>query len=455
MSMGERMSNMFSKEGLTSMGQSAMEAKNMIPMAVSMGQQNQWDLEDMNNQLGLDAEANAKEEYDRAQRNLQGAYAGAQPGIRRGRSPYRNQMSRNTPGMSRYAEGGLVQGYGMGGRVSPYDDDWPSYGRGRSYGGYKPGEGYGSTYGGIDPVEVQANLRGRHNISSMVPPNYMAGFSPEIDYFQNNPNPETPDDPNFTPNIPRVTYSNTWDQMYRWNPIGNVGDDGMPQGGTSSYFNSILPIPAPQAQPAPTGNAKSGKEQLHATGGQVLGLAAGGIADVEVPQNFQAPNVNPGAVMPGLETPQPQPIGAYQEPMPPMPEDPAEVEMVIQAIKGEVENADAVINDFINKYGIEVFQQLREHVLNPTGGAQTEGLLQGPGGGMDDQIRGSIAGGDQVAVSPGEFIVPADVVSGLGDGDTNAGAQQLDGMMNNVRAARQGGIVAQPQPIDARKYLPA
>ena len=48
--------------------------------------------------------------------------------------------------------------------------------------------------------------------------------------------------------------------------------------------------------------------------------------------------------------------------------------------------------------------------------------------------------GDQqpVAVSPGEFIVPADVVSGLGDGDTDAGADELDAMMNRVRVERTG-----------------
>ena len=39
-------------------------------------------------------------------------------------------------------------------------------------------------------------------------------------------------------------------------------------------------------------------------------------------------------------------------------------------------------------------------------------------------------------MSPGEHIVAADVVSGLGDGNSDAGADVLDEMMENVRAAR-------------------
>jgi hypothetical protein len=73
---------------------------------------------------------------------------------------------------------------------------------------------------------------------------------------------------------------------------------------------------------------------------------------------------------------------------------------------------------------------------------------------MDDQVMGTIGDGQPVAVSPGEYIVPADVVSGLGDGSSDAGAQELDMMAGNVRRARQGGLMTQPGPTDARRLLP-
>jgi len=81
-------------------------------------------------------------------------------------------------------------------------------------------------------------------------------------------------------------------------------------------------------------------------------------------------------------------------------------------------------------------------------------MIRGQGGGMDDQVMGMIGQDQPVAVSPGEYIVPADVVSGLGDGSSDAGAQELDQMMDRVRMAR-GGNTAQPPPTNAKGILPA
>jgi len=83
------------------------------------------------------------------------------------------------------------------------------------------------------------------------------------------------------------------------------------------------------------------------------------------------------------------------------------------------------------------------------------GLLRGPGDGMSDDIMLPITGSrDIAAVSPDEFVVPADVVSGLGNGSTSAGAKQLYGMMDRVRETRTGKT-AQPRAIDAGKMMPA
>jgi hypothetical protein len=82
------------------------------------------------------------------------------------------------------------------------------------------------------------------------------------------------------------------------------------------------------------------------------------------------------------------------------------------------------------------------------------GLTQGPGDGMSDDIMLPITGTpDIAAVSPDEFVVPADVVSGLGNGSTSAGARQLYSMMDKVRDSRTGKT-AQPRAINPARMMP-
>ena len=87
-----------------------------------------------------------------------------------------------------------------------------------------------------------------------------------------------------------------------------------------------------------------------------------------------------------------------------------------------------------------------------------EGFLDGPGDGMSDHIHAAIKHEDgkqqKALLSAGEFVVSADVVSGLGNGDSNAGAKKLYEMMDRVRKARTG-TENQGREIDADKYLPA
>ena len=130
-----------------------------------------------------------------------------------------------------------------------------------------------------------------------------------------------------------------------------------------------------------------------------------------------------------------------------------------QAILGQLspEQSETVINMFVDTYGSEVFAELRTSVLQSVvPNAQTEGKIEGQGGGMDDEVMGMIGNQQQVAVSPDEYIVPADVVSGIGDGSSSSGADQLDEMLDRVRSARTG-TTQQPSPVMARQggMLPA
>jgi len=81
-------------------------------------------------------------------------------------------------------------------------------------------------------------------------------------------------------------------------------------------------------------------------------------------------------------------------------------------------------------------------------------MLKGPGDGMSDSIPGVIANKQPARLADGEFVVPADVVSHLGNGSTDAGAKQLYSMMDKVRKARTGKKKQAPA-VKANRYMPA
>jgi hypothetical protein len=80
-------------------------------------------------------------------------------------------------------------------------------------------------------------------------------------------------------------------------------------------------------------------------------------------------------------------------------------------------------------------------------------LLKGPGDGMSDNIPATIAGKQPARLADGEFVIPADVVSHLGNGSTEAGAKVLHAMMTKVRKERTGNP-KQGKQINPRKFIP-
>ena len=145
----------------------------------------------------------------------------------------------------------------------------------------------------------------------------------------------------------------------------------------------------------------------------------------------------------------------YQEGGMTMMNDPLTQE-VTAFLLGESNNEEA-LNMFLTKYGNEAFMQLREAVLQSVvPGAQTQGQIKGNGeGGMDDDLRGMIGDKERIAVSQDEFIVPADVVSMLGDGSSDAGSKELYDMMDRVRQEKTGTTKQAPRLANAGGMLPA
>jgi hypothetical protein len=95
-------------------------------------------------------------------------------------------------------------------------------------------------------------------------------------------------------------------------------------------------------------------------------------------------------------------------------------------------------------------------ISNPKGsrGYAHGGYLDGQGDGMSDSIPATIEGKQPARLADGEFVVPADVVSHLGNGSSKAGSKRLYAMMQKVRKARTGNP-KQGKQINPNKYLMA
>jgi hypothetical protein len=84
-------------------------------------------------------------------------------------------------------------------------------------------------------------------------------------------------------------------------------------------------------------------------------------------------------------------------------------------------------------------------------------LLRGPGDGVSDSIPASIGGRQPARLADGEFVVPARIVSELGNGSTEAGARKLYAMMERVQATRKKSIGKKKVAVNSKadKHLPA
>jgi hypothetical protein len=102
----------------------------------------------------------------------------------------------------------------------------------------------------------------------------------------------------------------------------------------------------------------------------------------------------------------------------------------------------------------------KEQLMDPnykigmaSGGIASARYLQGGTDGMADKIPANIDGEQPAALSHGEFVIPADVVSHLGNGNSEAGADKLYQMMAKIRKARTGNE-KQGKKINPDKFMP-
>jgi len=136
------------------------------------------------------------------------------------------------------------------------------------------------------------------------------------------------------------------------------------------------------------------------------------------------------------------------------------ISSAIDVIQGEIDDPDkqqVILGQFVAQFGQDALQDLITRVQSgdiPAQSQEGDGMVKGAGDGMADMIPASMEGDQDVLLSDGEFVVPADVVSGIGNGSSDAGANKLEDMMDRVRELRTGGKT-QPPAIPDEMMLPA
>jgi hypothetical protein len=207
------------------------------------------------------------------------------------------------------------------------------------------------------------------------------------------------------------------------------------------FQGSIPTRPNPYYRPTGLGYAEGGDVMMAAGGsyddepmGDNPGMAAGGIA------GYKAGGLKLGQGIAKDTDTDTASLGAYD------------------AAKKRMEKQFAAANlkpREMPKSGIAKLGQMKAMAEGGLGSYSDGGrMLKGPGDGMSDDIPAVIGRKQPARLADGEFVVPADVVSHLGNGSTDAGAKKLYSMMDKIRTARTGKKKQAPA-VKASKYMPA
>ena len=129
----------------------------------------------------------------------------------------------------------------------------------------------------------------------------------------------------------------------------------------------------------------------------------------------------------------------------------------VNAVKGNIpeDQAAIVLAQFVQTYGEEALADLVEDVRNgeyDNVGGKADGMIDGGGDGMSDSVPATIDGQEDLLVSKDEYVIDAPTVAMIGNGSSDAGAEKLDNMREEVRKAATGSRI-QPKKIDAEGIM--
>ena len=210
---------------------------------------------------------------------------------------------------------------------------------------------------------------------------------------------------------------------FSYNPT-NVSAEPYSGSAERTYFNPVFTAKEPYEAP--------GAE--YAAMGGLMGYAAGG--PIEDMAAMNAVGANTGYPMANLQTPM------YSNPAMQRPE----------ATNVVAPSADAGVSSYSGE--LRFARGGMSHLGDYSDGGR---LLKGPGDGVSDSIPAVIGQRQPARLADGEFVVPARIVSELGNGSTQAGARKLYAMMDRVQNARKKSVGKKKVAVNSRadKYLPA
>jgi hypothetical protein len=437
----DRLTSPFQQPG--AFGSAMMSPSTLVPIALGEGKREELRMQDEMDSLGRQEKRKRQEDLERSRQQMFGGFGQVSKDY--DYSGYEVPMN--------YARAGGITS------VNPQNYMQNLQGLQRLAGGGQTN--YSPVINPAGAAQRQANIRGSEVISPAELQGYRPGFSPEIQYFKR---PETTGAPQAGQDAVmggQGTGQLSENQRQAIN-MALSGKGGMGFGGPNFDAMSYN-----YGANEPLSGMNAGSAFTAAGMGQQGIAGLGGRRSAKDDDTFSS---NPRGNAYSRYTQQMQEGGevavdvAMQEQMPD--ESMAEtsdanggrlIELAALALLGRLpeEESKIVIEQFVMEFGEEALQMLRDRVLTDMSpNAQTEGKIEGNGNGMDDMVPGMIGDQQPVAVSPGEFIVPADVVSGLGDGDTDAGANELERMMEKVRQERTG-TDQQPQPLNTQRVMPA
>jgi hypothetical protein len=214
--------------------------------------------------------------------------------------------------------------------------------------------------------------------------------------------------------------------------LGNAGISGLPAASTSPFVPTPPPVTAPAV--SPSGNLFSDPmkyigEHKFLAGSSALAGAVGAKPDPYSPEEYNGP------------------LKRFRLS--------SDYRGVTPYVEGGI--TDLATGGYDRQVGEEPMytSNMSSGGISDLGGYSDGGrMLRGPGDGMSDSIPASIAGKRPARLATEEFVVPADVVSHLGNGSSDAGAKQLYAMMDRVRKARTGRK-SQGREISPQKYMAA
>jgi len=267
-----------------------------------------------------------------------------------------------------------------------------------------------------------------------------AGYQGGIPRYTANRNMVTAPPAGSRPGAGGVNYGGDVNYMVSGKPTGAYTP---PSGGGSSTLGNIAKVAGGAGLAALLGN------YLSKSGGASAGLDAM-LKAIKTPSSSgNAPVVNQGSNTRGggdLTTPAGEYAGGDEF---------SGIDEQIRANENALQEPPLLTNEEIDAE----FDRLREEypIEEPdyefAKGGGVPRYLQGETDGMADEIPAKIGQKQPAALSHGEFVIPADVVSHLGNGNSDAGAKKLYSMMDKIREARTG-TKKQGKRINPDKFMP-